>query len=468
MADETPIPAAPADRNAARAAALFRALRASLDGFDEAVKRRDMAELAGDQRRQRALQRNIDELLARLADPKTVDAFAKPLGAAYTDAFTNKEFGTVAPQSAINKEQIKALADGFVQTAQSALAKTKSNLPYIASRVLTPEESDQVREAAIEATARGLTSKQFAKKLLAPGMPVGARAFEEDGRLWVAINANRRMPADVYADSMARTMTYHAANRGTLARCEELGVQTVLVAKNPGTIDFCLDLEGKVYALNAAAAERYQVPLLADCPNGGPPFHPNCRHQTAPFPMVKRQIGKVPTAPADVLTRDKGRDARTEAQAAFKRRLEDDPKQYADVIGESAARRGWGNRTVKLRGRDKALIGQNIPGLPAGAKEEFGENGATGAVSEDVHLFKRMKDSGIKSRKELRQTSADAIRAGVRGGDVVATDTGRLIYYDRAKDWAVIVQPDEGLIVSAFPIKDANEDWERDYVAKYK
>lgn len=465
MSDESAanIPPAPKDRNAARANALFRALKSATAELGEAIAQRDIADMANDTRRLNALQRDVDELLARLADPAIKNAFEKPLGEAYAQGFGQSGFG--AGEASINKEQIKALADGFVETAQKSLAKSQSNLPYIASRVLTPAESDSVRELAIEATARGLTSKQFAKILRDRG-PVASRAYNEDGVSWVQITESRRIPADVYADTLARTMTYHAANRGTVDRAQKAGIRTVIVVKNPGTIDFCLDLEGKVYALDSAAAARYEVPLLGDCPNGGPPFHPNCRHVIAPFPMVARQIGKVPTAPADVLTRDRGPQARTDAQAAFKRRLDDDPTKYADVIGESAARRGFGGSSAKLKGRDKALAGKSIPGLRPGQRENFGPANS-GALSEDVHLFKRMQDSGVASRKEFRQIIADSIRGGTRSGNVVRNGN-RLIYYNDETDWATIVDPELGLVVTAFPVKAAGQNWQTDYVEKYR
>jgi hypothetical protein len=47
-----------------------------------------------------------------------------------------------------------------------------------------------------------------------------------------------------------------------LDRCAEDGIELVEVVENPGTIDFCLDLEGKVFALTDEAAAKAGVPTL--------------------------------------------------------------------------------------------------------------------------------------------------------------------------------------------------------------
>jgi len=434
------IPPAAEDRNAARARALRAALQGALRGLGDLVLQRDLAELTGDLRRKKILAAQITELLGRLDDPKVSDAFAAPLGGAYTQGFG----GSVA---SVDKDRIRALADGFVSDAKGALANTRTLLPFINSKLLDPAEQDKLREAAIQATAEGLTTKQLAKRLQAPGMPVAARSFPEDGRLWVTFGA-KRFPADLYAETLARTTTYHASNRGTLDRCQHDGVDLVEVGINPGTIDFCLDLEGKIFALTDEAARRWSVPLLSKCPNGGPPFHPNCRHTLAPFEPADSERGKLPVAPADSLTRGDG--AQRRAQAAFDVRIEKDPTQYAEVIAESAARRGFGDRRVRLGGRDKSMAGQEIPGLVA-RKEKF----IAGAMnlSEDVHLYKRLKAGHVKSRKEYRQRIAETLRAGARDeGRMFASKQNRLHYYDPARKWVAVVDAPSGQVITAFPL----------------
>jgi len=445
------------DRNAARARALRAALQGALRGFGDLVLQRDLAELTGDLRRKKILAAQITELLGRLDDEQVQDAFAAPLGGAYTQGVG----GSVA---SLDKDRIRALAQGFVADAKAGLANTRTLLPFIRSKLLDPAEQDKLREVAMQATAEGLSTKQLAKRLQAPGMPVAARSFPEDGRLWVTFGA-KRLPADLYAETLARTTTYHAANRGTLDRCLNDGVELVEVVINPGTIDFCLDLEGKIFALTDAAARRWSVPLLARCPNGGPPFHPNCRHTLAPFEPSDSERGQLPVAPTDALTRQEGRAAQKSAQHAFERRLERDPLPYAEVIAESAARRGYGNRFVKLKGRDAAMAGQPIPGI-VGKQQVFGVKG-TGALSEDVHLSKRMRDSGIKSRKELRQVAAETLRNAVEAGTAenVLRNQNRLIYHNPASRWVTVVESTSGLVVTAYPL--GSEKW-IDYQKRWK
>jgi len=219
------------------------------------------------------------------------------------------------------------------------------------------------------------------------------------------------------------------------------------------------DLEGKAFKLSQFSDRKAIVVAV---------WTPNCPISKKYAPRLVDK-GKLTTAPKDSLAAPGAdrRGAQREAQNAFEARLEQNPLPYAEQLAESAARRGFGPRSVKLQGRDKQLAGVPIPGLPPGQKEFFGA-AKSRALAEDVHLIKRMKDSGISSRKELRQTVADALRAGAESGDVVATDSGRMIYYSRASDWAVVIDPADGLVVSGFPLKLAGQTWEADYKAKYK
>lgn len=431
MADAPRLPNDPHDKNMARARALKNALNGALQGFGEAVTQRDIAELAGDLRRKGILARQVKEILARLDDEKTKEAFAKPLTEAYSEGFKRGDSG--GAEFSLDRDRIAALADGFVKDAQQGLANTKSILPYIDSKILDPDERDKLREAAIQATAEGLTTKEFAKRLQAPGMPVAARSFTEDGRLWVTVTGQRRFPADLYAETLARTTTYHAANRGTLDRAEAAGIDLVTSEASPFAIDFCLDLGGKVFALTDDAAEEWGVPLLSLTPNGGPPYHPNCRCVITPFVPSDSDKGDLPTAPDDVLTREDGRDARRNAEAAFQARLEKDPEAYAEEIGSAAAVRGFGNTTAPV---PEELQGAKIPGLAVGAaKETFKERG----FAEDVSLARLLDSGDVKSRKQLRQVAAETIRNGK-----VSRDGDELVFQDGK--WTVRVKAKTGLV----------------------
>lgn len=465
--DQAPIPPSPDDKVAPRAEALRRALSNALKGLPEKLWERDAHALKGDLRRKAVLQREIGEILKRLDSEDVEEALSRPLGDAYGEGFKRPVEGDAAPEGAapapaLDRDRLRNLARVLVDPLQKGLENASSPLPYIAPKLLTEGERRALIETAIEGSARGLTTTQMAKLILDRGI-VKSFGQQDLFRGTTVVLNGKPYPADRYAESLVRTATYWASNQGALDRAEEIGAELVTVIVNPGTIDFCLDLEGKVYALTAEAAASWGVPLLSSAPNGGPPFHPNCRHSLSPFVPRRADAGSLPVAPDDVLTRAEGQGtAQRSAQAAFMQRLQDDPTQYAEIVAESVARRGFGGRGVALRGSLKDLIGEPIPGLPPGQKERFG---ATRALAEDVHLFKRMNDSGVKSRKEYRQRIADTLRAGSRDQENhAASSSGRLYYYDPSTRWAAIVDPAEGQLVTAYPL--APGEWERDFKNK--
>ena len=74
-------------------------------------------------------------------------------------------------------------------------------------------------------------------------------------------------------------MTREAQTAGTINRVVEAGVDLVMVTAH-GAQDGCGFYEGKVFSVSGGH-DKY--PSISDLPNGGPPFHPNCKHSLAPF-----------------------------------------------------------------------------------------------------------------------------------------------------------------------------------------
>jgi hypothetical protein len=89
----------------------------------------------------------------------------------------------------------------------------------------------------------------------------------------------RNYQVDAYAKMVARTKTAEAQVAGTINRVAEAGEDLVMVSAH-GATDGCGFYEGKVFSISGTS-EKY--PPVSHLPNGGPPFHPNCRHGLAPF-----------------------------------------------------------------------------------------------------------------------------------------------------------------------------------------
>ncbi len=74
-------------------------------------------------------------------------------------------------------------------------------------------------------------------------------------------------------------MPREAVTAGTVNRNLEAGNDLVMVTSH-GARDGCQFYEGKVFSISGT---HPTYPPLSSIPNGGPPFHPNCRHNLAPF-----------------------------------------------------------------------------------------------------------------------------------------------------------------------------------------
>lgn len=431
-----------------RAAMLKRSLFNALKGLDPALLQRDLAGLTGDTRRKALLARQIAELLDRLKGEDVEKALSRPLGEAYRDGFGARASSPASSEIALDRDKLRSLTRALVDPLTDAMHRAKSPLPYVLPKLVQPDQREAFISAAMEAAARGMTSWQFGKLLREKGIFDRQTLRTADGGPFVEFPNGYRMGAARYVETIAKTTTYWASNRGVMDRCAEDNIELVEVVENPGTIDFCLELEGKVFALTDAAAEKAGVQTLGSCPNGGPPFHPNCRHSLAPYVWLGE---KLPAVDPDVAAHDKG----SMAQREFLKKLDADPMKFARQIAESAALRTFGEREVRLKGKDAALAGQPIPGLVA-KQETFGPKDAL-ALSEDVHLAKRIKDSDITTRASLRIRIADVLRESA--GDPDRTFTGKdshLYYHDAGKDWTVVVEPKSGLVITGYPM---NETW---------
>jgi len=453
---------------------LRRAMTDALRGLGAKVLSRDIAELSGDDRRKGALAREVTEIINRLKTESAREALGRPLAdqyaAGYRTALTSaiagrgERIALTGPDVAVDARKLLALAEVAANPLRDAARNANSPLPYIAPR-LDDLSREKLLRIALAGEARGLTWAQLAKEIAA-GIPGAAGIVKERGNsaLWVEFPSDegRRAwsaPLERYANTLARTKSVWAGNKGVLDRCDDDGIELVSIPISAGAVDFCLGLEGKVYALSDAAASDYGVPLLSSTPNGGPPFHPNCRHSLAPFSTTRKRAGgagaraELPKVDESLLTGSE-RGSASSAQAAWLDKVKQPggALAIADALGESAARRGFGDERMKLaKGNYRGYVGKPIPGLAPGQKEVFKKE----SLTEDAHLMKRIELGHVQTRAEYRQKIADTIRNANNGGNVVQLKRN-VIYHDPASDWVVSVNPLNGNVQTGYKLE---KDW---------
>ncbi len=94
----------------------------------------------------------------------------------------------------------------------------------------------------------------------------------------------RRFRVASYADLVARTQMREAHTTGTLIRLQQNNVDFVMISRNLAQeIDVCTPFAGKVFYIGPSDGDSRGFRSLREITNGGPPFHPNCKHVVLPF-----------------------------------------------------------------------------------------------------------------------------------------------------------------------------------------
>ncbi len=184
----------------------------------------------------------------------------------------------------------------------------------IRSTQVTLQQSQQIRDATVGGIIRGATGRQvsddIASALLGDKISRDVRArlsnqgfsaelFNDFERLarsqFIRVGA-RRMNVRAYANLVARTQMREAHKVGTLARLKQNGVNHVQISRHAQLlIDECTPFAGKVF-FTGDGVDPLGFPRLSSIPNGGPPFHPNCRHVLVPYVVAFKSGSNIASA----------------------------------------------------------------------------------------------------------------------------------------------------------------------------
>jgi hypothetical protein len=266
-----------------------RAAAEALDILSQAA-----ATLASRQRAM-ALLRQYEEVLVRLGDESAAWIAANVPGAyqrgmAFGDQGARgvrlAGFKAGKPQRAlfaqVHQEAVAAIAEEMQRTTAFALAQ------------IGRRANDLFRRVGIQEAARGIAE---GKTRVQVSREIKGRLLAE-GKLKFTDKLGRDWDLDRYAEMVARTTTRQAMTEGTINRLQEHNIQLAQVSTHHAA-DFCIYYEGVIVSLTEEPIGGYP-PLSAI--NGGPPFHPNCRHVLTPFVLAlatpkERQAGEAKLVP---------------------------------------------------------------------------------------------------------------------------------------------------------------------------
>jgi hypothetical protein len=187
--------------------------------------------------------------------------------------------GAITPQlgATVPTRAVRALSRALT----GDLGKAISSVQALAHRIFRPlaleREFPALALQARREVAVGLAGAEATQ-------PIRKRIAEmlrekfSDGIVTVVAKNGRRLafPLDFYAGMVASATKAQAHTFATLEQAKEADHDLVRVTPNPSTIgDWCDAYRGRVYSISGG---HPTFPPLSSLPNGGPPFHPWCRH----------------------------------------------------------------------------------------------------------------------------------------------------------------------------------------------
>lgn len=176
--------------------------------------------------------------------------------------------------------------EGLASSLSGFLAKGRASIEHLTTRIFRasslanefPILAAKARRTVAVGLAEGNTNAAISAKVA--GL---LRGTFDDGVVSVIGKGGRKFvfPLDYYAGMVAHSTKRQARSVAVLTRAQEADHDLVRVSSNPSkTGDWCDAYRGRVFSISGA---HPVYPSLASVPNGGPPFHPWCRHSLGIF-----------------------------------------------------------------------------------------------------------------------------------------------------------------------------------------
>ena len=183
---------------------------------------------------------------------------------------TSLQFSREAAFNGVARDAVQALADSMVDRLEQSRA-------HVGRRV-----QDVYARAGRRMTLLGLLGADGNRKAVSARM---VNELQAQGVKSFTDKAGKQWALETYAEMVARTVTREAVTQGALARMAAHGVNLARVSSHASACKICVPWQGKLVSLDGAESEYRGEPVatLGALPNGGPPFHPNCRHVLTPI-----------------------------------------------------------------------------------------------------------------------------------------------------------------------------------------
>lgn len=176
--------------------------------------------------------------------------------------------------------------ENLANSMRGKLSSARQSVAILATRIFRspaielefPELALQVRQEVAIGLAAGESTFAIRREIASRLQDVFT-----DGLVTLSASNGRQMsfPLDYYAAMVASATKRQARTVAMLQRAAEGSMDLVRVSTNPSKGgDWCDAYRGRVYSISGTS-DTY--PPMASLPNGGPPFHPFCKHSIGIF-----------------------------------------------------------------------------------------------------------------------------------------------------------------------------------------
>lgn len=213
------------------------------------------------------------------------------------------EFGKVNTTfSGVNQVSMKAVTAAMESNMTGAAGEILKNAGLFIRRTQLIQTQDVgTREAVTSGIIRGATHREVADDIasilrggkITPEMRTELReagfggvyleTAEAFGNGQLITVGQRRFSVQGYANLVARTQMREAHKVGTIVRLQQNEVDHVRVSRHrQDDPDECTPWAGQVFYIGPGV-DPLGFPPISTILNGGPPFHPNCKHVLTPY-----------------------------------------------------------------------------------------------------------------------------------------------------------------------------------------
>jgi hypothetical protein len=178
----------------------------------------------------------------------------------------------------VSEDAVRVLQDsitGRLQTARGFVGRSVDDLYARAGRRAALRSVLGADGSARTAKKRLMQDLMRDPQIRRTVMRGGAGFVDRSGRQWALQD---------YADMVVRTTTREAVVQGAISRMAGHGITLARVTRHASSCPVCKPWEGRLVTLDGETTD-YEGEAVADLsalPNGGPPFHPRCRHTISP------------------------------------------------------------------------------------------------------------------------------------------------------------------------------------------